>query len=183
MPRSALLNVVDIEATCWEQAPPAGQISEIIEIGLTVLDVERREWRSKNRLLVRPEQSEISPFCAQLTGLTREDVAKAESFEQVCRGLQEGWGADVVPWTSWGDYDRNQFTRQCERAGIPYPFSAEHINAKRRFAESYGLRRPVGMVRALEIAGLTLQGRHHRADDDSWNVAALVLHLVDRGDW
>ncbi|MFI6027174.1 hypothetical protein [Amycolatopsis magusensis] len=29
----ALLNVVDVEATCWERQPPAGEVSEI---GLTV---------------------------------------------------------------------------------------------------------------------------------------------------
>ncbi|NEE10677.1 DNA polymerase III, partial [Streptomyces sp. SID7499] len=28
-----LLNVVDVEATCWEGQPPPGQVSEIIEIG------------------------------------------------------------------------------------------------------------------------------------------------------
>ena len=31
--------VVDVEATCWEGDPPPGQTSEIIEIGLCVLDV------------------------------------------------------------------------------------------------------------------------------------------------
>ena len=31
--------VVDVEATCWEGDPPPGQISEILEIGLCVLDV------------------------------------------------------------------------------------------------------------------------------------------------
>jgi hypothetical protein len=31
--------VIDTEATCWEGSSPPGQISEIIEIGLCVLDV------------------------------------------------------------------------------------------------------------------------------------------------
>lgn len=26
--------VIDLEATCWEEQPPAGQVSEIIEIGM-----------------------------------------------------------------------------------------------------------------------------------------------------
>ena len=34
------LNVVDVEATCWLGEPPQGQSSEIIEIGLTVIDFE-----------------------------------------------------------------------------------------------------------------------------------------------
>jgi inhibitor of KinA sporulation pathway (predicted exonuclease) len=31
--------VVDVESTCWAGAPPTGQISEIIEIGVCPVDV------------------------------------------------------------------------------------------------------------------------------------------------
>lgn len=183
MPVSMLLNVVDVEATCWEGPPPPGQLNEIIEIGLTVLDIGRGQRLSKNRVLVRPEQSTVSPFCTQLTGLTQEQVEHGVTFAEACRTLTAHWGTDVVPWASWGDYDRKQFTRQCERAEVVYPFTADHTNAKARFAVSHSLHRPVGMARALDIAGLALEGRHHRGDDDSWNIAALILHLVQRGNW
>jgi inhibitor of KinA sporulation pathway (predicted exonuclease) len=66
------LNVVDGEATCWSDQPPAGMVNEIIEVGLTVVDL-------------------------------------------------------------------------------------------------------------MEVAGLPLEGRHHRGDDDAWNIAALVLDLHTRG--
>ena len=36
---ATFLNVVDVEATCWESVPPPGQISEIIEIGLATVDL------------------------------------------------------------------------------------------------------------------------------------------------
>jgi inhibitor of KinA sporulation pathway (predicted exonuclease) len=39
------------------------------------------------------------------------------------------------------------------------------------------------MAAALEIAGLPLEGRHHRGDDDAWNIAALVLELHAHGRW
>jgi inhibitor of KinA sporulation pathway (predicted exonuclease) len=39
------------------------------------------------------------------------------------------------------------------------------------------------MAQALDIAGLPLEGRHHRGEDDAWNIAALVLHLADRKGW
>lgn len=58
-----------------------------------------------------------------------------------------------------------------------------HTNAKAVFTEAHGLRRRPGMARALEIAGLPLEGRHHRGVDDAWNIAALVLWLADRGAW
>jgi inhibitor of KinA sporulation pathway (predicted exonuclease) len=39
------------------------------------------------------------------------------------------------------------------------------------------------MDRALEIAGLPLEGRHHSGKDDAWNIAALVLDLHCSGHW
>jgi inhibitor of KinA sporulation pathway (predicted exonuclease) len=40
------------------------------------------------------------------------------------------------------------------------------------------LAKPVGMAQALSITGLPPEGRHHRGDDDAWNIAALILHLA-----
>jgi inhibitor of KinA sporulation pathway (predicted exonuclease) len=39
------------------------------------------------------------------------------------------------------------------------------------------------MAQALDLAGLPLDGRHHRGVDDAWNIAALILHLAGEGDW
>ncbi len=39
------------------------------------------------------------------------------------------------------------------------------------------------MAQALDTAGLPLEGRHHRGEDDAWNIAALVLGLAARGAW
>jgi len=175
-----LVNVVDVEATCWEGSPPPGQVSEIIEIGLTVVDLAARERLSKHRILVRPQVSTVSEFCTALTGLTQSEVDGGVSFADACAQLVAEHEAGKRGWASWGDYDRKQFTRQCDATGVPYPFGARHTNAKAVFAVD---GRQVGMARALEVVGLPLEGRHHRGDDDSWNIAALVLHMVDRGDW
>ena len=66
--------VVDIEATCWEGDPPPGQISEIIEIGLGVLDVATLARVEQRDILVRPVCSTVSSYCTQLTTLTQADV-------------------------------------------------------------------------------------------------------------
>ncbi|MFD0370407.1 exonuclease domain-containing protein [Streptomyces sp. NPDC059071] len=183
----ALLNVVDVEATCWDGQPPAGAVSEIIEIGLTVVDLATRRRVSRHGILVRPARSEVSAFCTELTGLTPAQVAGGVGFAEACRILADEHDARRRPWASWGDYDRRQFDRQCRAAGTPYPFGrpAErgHTNAKAVFTEAYGLRRRPGMAGALRIAGLPLEGRHHRGEDDAWNIAALVLDLVDRQAW
>ncbi|WP_406859092.1 3'-5' exonuclease [Streptomyces sp. HUAS MG47] len=180
---SELLNVVDVEATCWDGQPPAGAVSEIIEIGLTVVDLAAGRRLGRHRILVRPDRSRVSPFCTELTGLTQEEVDGGVTFAEACRLLGREYGAGVRPWASWGDYDRNQFTRQCGAAGVPYPFGRVHTNAKAVFTESYGLRKRPGMAHALRHAGLPLEGRHHRGEDDAWNIAALVLDVARRGGW
>lgn len=178
-----MLNVVDVEATCWDGSPPEGQVSEIIEIGVTVVDPVAGERVGKNRVLVRPERSTVSTFCTELTGLTQAEVDTGMSFADACARLASEFSAGARAWASWGDYDRKQFLRQCEAAEVPYPFGARHVNAKAVHADAFGLRGRVGMAQALAMAGLPLEGRHHRGDDDAWNIAALVLLLMKRGDW
>lgn len=178
-----LLNVVDVEATCWDGDAPAGVPSEIIEIGLAVVDLRAGTRVARHRILVRPARSTVSAFCTALTGLTQAEVDAGVEFAQACKLLAAKHQAGVRPWASWGDYDRNQFTRQCQATGTASPFGRRHINAKLAFTRSYDLRKRPGMAQALRIAGLPLEGRHHCGEDDAWNIAALVLNLNQRGAW
>jgi inhibitor of KinA sporulation pathway (predicted exonuclease) len=180
---SNVLNVVDVEATCWQDGPPDGQVSEIIEIGLTTVDLSLGQRIGRHRILVRPQRSAVSAFCTELTGLTQAEVEAGISFAAACRRLASEHQAGSRPWASWGDYDRHQFLRQCRASGSEYPFGAGHTNAKAVFARIHGLRKRPGMAAALAIAGLPLEGRHHRGEDDAWNIAALVLQLNTAGHW
>ncbi|NUT93163.1 MAG: exonuclease domain-containing protein [Saccharothrix sp.] len=181
--RVNILNVVDVEATCWEGSPPPTQTNEIIEIGLTVVDLDAGVRTARHRILVRPRRSRVSAFCTELTGLTQAEVDTGVTFAEACRTLAAEHGTNKAPWASWGDYDRKQFTRQCEATNTRYPFSRDHTNAKAVFTEAHGLRKRPGMAQALEIAGLPLEGRHHSGEDDAWNIAALVLHLHRKNAW
>ncbi|HEY7597478.1 MAG TPA: 3'-5' exonuclease [Actinophytocola sp.] len=176
-----LLNVVDVEATCWRGDPPPGERSEIIEIGLTVVDLAAGERVSRHGILVRPAHSRVSEFCTELTSLTQAEVDGGVGFAEACRRLAGEHAAPTRPWASWGDYDRNQFTRQCRADGVGYPFGPVHTNVRAAFTEAHALHRRPAMPEALTLAGLPLDGRHHRGADDAWNIAALVLHLRERG--
>ncbi|MGW0971332.1 exonuclease domain-containing protein [Streptomyces sp. NPDC002516] len=178
-----LLNVVDVEATCWDGTPPPGAVSEIIEIGLTVVDLDEGVRVAKHRILVRPARSAVGDFCTELTGLTQDEVERGLEFPDACRELAALHHAGRRPWASWGDYDRHQFTRQCAATATPYPFGRRHTNAKAVFTTARGLRKRPGMAQALQLAGLPLEGRHHRGEDDAWNIAALVLDLAGSGSW
>ena len=170
--------VVDVESTCWQGAPPPGQESEIIEIGLCTLDVARGERVARDDLLVRPAASSVSAFCTELTTLTQQQVDGGIPFAEACAALQRLYRSKDRLWASYGDYDRRQFERQCHDRGVAYPFGLGHLNVKTLFAIVYALPREVGMDAALERLGLPLDGTHHRAGDDAWNIALILSSLL-----
>ncbi len=170
--------VVDLEATCWDGPTPEDQESEIIEVGVCVLDVKTGERSDKQSIIVKPERSTVSAFCTDLTTLTQADVDKGVSFEHACQILRRKFRVRDRTWASYGDYDRRQFERQCEDTGIKYPFSSTHINVKNMLAVLHGLHREVGLAQAMEIMKLPLEGTHHRGHDDAWNIAALLAKML-----
>lgn len=170
--------VVDIEATCWESAIPPGQESEIIEIGICTLDISSGQRLEKASILVKPEYSEVSEFCTQLTTITQEQVTHGITFYEACLTLRKKYLSKERIWASYGDYDRSQFQRQCQSRSITYPFGNRHINIKSLLAIAYALPSEVGMAQALELLHLPLEGTHHRGVDDAWNIAGILAKLL-----
>ena len=173
-----LLNIIDLEATCWEDQPPPGQVSEIIEIGVCVLNLETLERSQGRSLLIRPTRSEVSEFCTRLTGHSAQTLAAGMTLAEACTLLRREYQADSRSWASWGDYDRKMLRAQCEHFGVPYPLSRRHTNAKKAFTEGYVLKKRPGMAQALSRLGLPLEGRHHSGADDAWNIAGIVARLL-----
>lgn len=170
--------VVDVEATCWQGAPPPGQESEIIEFGACLLHPVTGERSGRQSILVRPRRSSVSPFCTELTTLTQVQVAQGIEFHTACQVLTEQFQSRSRVWASYGAYDRKQFARQCEASGVPYPFTETHINVKASLARVGVFSRPVGMDGALKHLGIRLEGTHHRGADDAWNIASILSHLL-----
>ncbi|MBD3406819.1 MAG: DNA polymerase III [Candidatus Lokiarchaeota archaeon] len=171
--------VVDVEATCWEGKAPQDQQSEIIEIGLCLLDLDSLSLSEKCGILVKPIMSSVSDFCTKLTTLTQKQVDKGISFKEACEILIEKYHTKKRTWASYGAYDRLQFERQCKSFGIPYPFGSNHINVKNLYALLTKKSREVGMKRALDELGISLEGTHHRGQDDAWNIGKILLKILD----
>jgi inhibitor of KinA sporulation pathway (predicted exonuclease) len=81
-------------------------------------------------------------------------------------------------WISYGDYDRKMFINMSRLHQVPYPFGPTHINIKNLFAVKHCLKKEVGLSRALEMAGEKFEGVHHRANDDSINIAKIVKAVL-----
>ncbi len=170
--------VVDVESTCWKGRPPEGQASDIIEVGICLLDVQTLERSEKRSIMVKPTRSEVSEFCTELTSITPEQVVEAGSLADACRTLRKEFRARDRTWASFGDYDRRQFERCCTALGVSYPFGPTHFNVKSALALARGLDREPSLIEAVESLGLSFEGTHHRGDDDAWNIAVVLAELL-----
>ena len=172
--------VVDVESTCWEGQQQAGKNSEIIEVGVCTVDLATLERGDKRSILVRPQRSDVSPFCTRLTTLTAEMVAAGVTLDKAVDILKHDYNSQDRLFASWGDYDRNQFQRNCRDYGLDYPFGPTHLNVKNLFSVAFGLPKELGIDDALQKVGLTMEGTHHRGVDDAWNIAHLLCFLLRR---
>src|SRR6478672_4391651 len=98
---------------------------EIIEIGICLLTRDNPEnaWKIKTTesIIVKPRTSKVSQFCTSLTTLTQADVDKGISLFDACRHLEGEYDSPHIPWCSWGDFDREQFKKEC-KGYVRYPF-------------------------------------------------------------
>ena len=168
------LLIIDVEATCDDQGsvPPAE--AEIIEFGCVMTAGFKPV--SEFACFVRPvRHPRLYPFCTELTSITQAQVDGARGFVEVMAELKKWtYSFEDVGWGSWGDYDKNQVERECQRAKIPNPMPHRHLNVKKEFTAALALKKKPGMAEALRIAGLTLEGTHHRGIDDARNIARLL---------
>jgi len=172
--------VVDIESTCWEppSSKPRYMESEIIEIGITGVDIDKLETTFNNSILVKPVKSKVSDFCTMLTSLTQEDVDSGISYHDACEKLEKDYNSRDKLMVSWGDYDKSMFQRMESRHR--YPFGKRHLNLKMTFAVLHGLNNEIGMDKALELIGMKLEGTHHRGGDDAKNIAKILIHTIKK---
>jgi inhibitor of KinA sporulation pathway (predicted exonuclease) len=173
--------IVDVESTCWNGNPPPGEKSEIIEIGVSELDMKALKVIRSEGIIIKPAQSKVSEFCTQLTTITQAQVDQGISFAEACKKLEQTYRSkhDKV-WGSYGDYDRKMFERNCKDFGVQYPFGSTHFNIKSLLAMMSGLKKELGMSQALDYLNIKLEGTHHRGVDDSINIAKILVNILSR---
>jgi inhibitor of KinA sporulation pathway (predicted exonuclease) len=174
--------VIDVEATCWEHDAQGNftdqqkRDSEIIEFGLTVIELDKKTIVESRAIIVRPTTSAISPFCTALTTLTPAYVDEhGYSFRKALELLEKQYRCDRNMWASWGCYDRDIILRQCLREQVANPFNNNHLNVKSLFCWKHGFS--CGLGKAVEHLGIPFDGTAHRGIDDSKNIAKVLLTL------
>jgi inhibitor of KinA sporulation pathway (predicted exonuclease) len=173
--------IIDLEATCWNGPQPKDEQSEIIEIGICVLDTKTGKIDQNRGILITPERSTISAFCTELTTITINMIDNdGISFTEACKQIVSDYNSFQYTWASYGAYDLKMMRSQCEIMGVDFPLSSNHENVKELFAEKKGLKKKVGMRGALHILDIPLEGTHHRGKDDAVNIAKILRWCLAR---
>jgi len=176
--RDAIL-FIDLEATCWKGNPPEGMHNEIIEIGIAVVDFKTKEILSNDSIIVKPQFSEISEFCTELTTITQDFIDKnGVSFEEACEILRTKYKSEARLWASWGKYDYNQIVKDCQLKKVKFPMGRDHYNLKPLFSFKNGISKDLGVGGALEHLGLSFEGTPHRGNDDAKNIARIIPYII-----
>lgn len=172
--------VADIEATCWNGNPPEGMVSDIIEIGICLLDVKTGEISGQRGILIKPERSTISEFCTELTTITPELIEQEGiSYKEACKLVRTEYQSQSRAWASYGAYDLKHLQRQCAELGVGYPFGPSHLNVKTLFSLKCKMNHETGMAGALGLLDIPLEGTHHRGVDDANNIAKVLRWILE----
>src|SRR4030066_458345 len=165
--------VIDVECTCWESAPPQGQESEIIEVGVCLLSTQSLEISRPRRIFITPMMSTISEFCTKLTGITPEMITeKGMTKNAACDILMTEYGMDRRSWAGWG---RGEEAIRREFYVQP---NGSYINIASLYSLAMNSHRSIGLMDALTTLGEKFDGIRHTGGADAYNAAKILVHIL-----
>jgi inhibitor of KinA sporulation pathway (predicted exonuclease) len=173
------LLVIDLEGTCWENMPrqEQEQNTEIIQIGITQINLVTKRIEKTKSYFIKPVKTEISKYCELLTGITPELIEKEGiALTRASKLIRNEFPTTRAYWGSWGD-DHLLLKRDCDDKKAVMPFSERFLNYQELYSMKNGLLKPVSLRNAMETHELQFRGTQHRADDDSFNTAKLILKV------
>ena len=174
--------VLDLEATCSDKKEISRDEMEIIEIGAVMVEAKNLDIISEFQTFINPVRHPIlTQFCTKLTSITQEEVNESPKYPEAIDNFK-AWLYQYPNFIfgSWGNYDYKQFQKDSNFHQLPYPIESEHINLKQLFSTNQNLKRRYGMAKALQLAGITLEGTHHRGIDDARNIAKLLPYILGK---
>ena len=178
--------VIDFECTCWNDKRARKWKHEIIEFPVVFMNSKTLEVDYEFRRYVLPtENSCLSDFCTDLTGISQDDLRYSNSLKYVIKEFEEFLEEnDITDFTvcTDGPWDLMRFLApETRRKQIPYPdWAIQYLDVRNQFARSFRFRNMQGMnvERMLSMVGLDFQGRPHSGLDDARNIARLLRKIV-----
>lgn len=172
--------VVKTTITCWDTDRPEDEESEIIELGLSLLNLKSMRVHNKRRFLIRPMRSSVSEYCRSKTGITNEALEKGHEFEEVCDTLKNVLRTHKRPWAAFGESERKILEKQCREFDVPFPFTSRFINIQMMVPVIFGFAKELNFEEALSATSVS-QDINQSGADDAWNAAHILKEVIVGG--
>ena len=169
---------LDLEWTCWDSLPPLGMQSEIIEIGLVEMNLGTLDIIQEGTYFVRPRRWEISLKCANLTGITADDIRRAPPLSEVLGVLTKKFEPQKKPCCTWGD-DVSMIAKTCQGLGLISPFRRP-IDLAKVFHGAFATKEQKSLGAAIKMLDLEFDGVPHGALSDARNTARVHACILRR---
>ncbi|MEJ2763404.1 3'-5' exonuclease [Photobacterium sp. MCCC 1A19761] len=163
----------DLEMCCWNDGRES-RTGEIIEIGVAELDLITGQIVRRAQYFVKPEYDEVSPFCTELTGIKPEVIEKnGKPLATILKSVEQKFGGRHKIYAAWGRDDAI-LRAECKAKDLKVPFN-EYLNLATLFRlQRHVTNKRCGLRAAMDMAGLTWEGRHHSGYVDAYNLARLA---------
>jgi inhibitor of KinA sporulation pathway (predicted exonuclease) len=185
------ITVIDLEATCWDDDEYQKKHSEIIEIGLAVINIKEEQIKQVKSIYVIPEKlinerksgvstyKAISDYCINLTGITESKLLKqGKTLKAASAEIMKHYPYSKT-WMSWGYYDKSFLEKECIRKHVTFPFSKyTHMNASLLYSLINKNKKGTGLKKAMDKLGIPFDGKQHSGKDDAYNTAKVIYKLL-----
>ncbi len=175
--------IFDLEATCWDKSlNDHPSPNETIEIGALKIDAQGNVLSEFSQFIKPIKHPILSDFCTHLTSITQQDTDQANYYPEVIAKFQQWINIENHDYLlcSWGFYDRKQLENDSALHGLNGDWLQHHISLKHQYATIKNLKRGVGMLTALGMEKMSLDGTHHRGIDDARNIAKIFIKYISQ---
>lgn len=172
--------LIDLEATCEENNVKISWQSEIIEVGVCLLDLKTLEISNPMGILIKPISSPITEFCTKLTTITQNLLnEQGITLNEAMILLEKEYKISKRTWASWGDYDKKMLLKDCAAKQLNFPGeNRSHQNIKNILAIQLGWDKETSLEEGLKRFNLDFNGTQHRGIDDALNIAELYANYL-----
>lgn len=156
---------------------------EIIEIGAVKLD-ENCNRIDTFSLFVKPECSTLTHHCAEITGISYNELKNAPSFEEAFELFEEWIGDDDFKIYTWSNNDKIQLKKECHIKNLEKKFSRilnrHWTDLQKLFIRFSGIKQCMNLEKALNSLDIKIEGKLHRAVDDAINTSSIFSVMKDK---
>ena len=155
---------------------------ETIEIGAVILG-ENGEITDRFKEYVKPVYSkEVRKKFENLTGITTEMLADADTFQNAFARFVEWCGEQDYEIYSWSVNDLNQIQNEMKQKGMECTDEIRYmilhwIDFQDEFQKMLNFSRSPALDKALNAIGIQFQGRAHDGLTDAENTAKLYYEV------